>query len=203
MAKIEIEKKKTIWPWILLAILVIAAILYFFVFANDDDDFDNDDEVTTEQVIQEEQEETESTYDSLEEMTAVQDYGEYIENPDMGLDHEYANGALLKLIAATRAVAQKNEVDIDAELDEAKSKAEKITEDPMKLTHANKIKDAGETITRALKTIQSEKFPDMGQSYMGVEEALGKIKPDDETLNQKDAIKSFFDKADELLISMK
>lgn len=199
MAEIEIEKKKSIWPWILVAILVILALLYFFVWADDDiDDVDDMDDTTTEQVMQEEPQTNDAT-----QMTAVQEYSDYIDNPEMGIDHEYANGALLELIAATRSVAEKQNVNIEAELSEAKNKAEKITEDPMKLTHANKIKNSGETITRALQTLQDQKFPDMKEEYTAVEEALGKIQPDEETLNQKEAVKSFFEKAEELLISMK
>ena len=199
MAEIEIEKKKSIWPWILVAILLILALLYFFVWADDDiDDVDDMDDTTTEQVMQEEPQTNDAT-----QMSAVQEYSNYIDNPEMGIDHEYANGALLELIAATRSVAEKQNVNIEAELSEAKNKAEKITEDPMKLTHANKIKNSGETITRALQTLQDQKFPDMKEEYTAVEEALGKIQPDEETLNQKEAVKSFFEKAEELLISMK
>ena len=37
MAEIKIEKKKPIWPWILL-ILVLAAVLYYFMNQDTDDD---------------------------------------------------------------------------------------------------------------------------------------------------------------------
>ena len=47
MAEIGIEKKKPVWPWIIL-VLVILAILYFIFFANDDND--QTDDVNTEQV---------------------------------------------------------------------------------------------------------------------------------------------------------
>lgn len=46
MADIGIEKKKPIWPWIIL-VLVILAILYFFLFADDNnpDDMNNKDNI--------------------------------------------------------------------------------------------------------------------------------------------------------------
>ena len=47
MAEIDIEKKKPIWPWILL-VLIILAILYFLVFDNEDEEVM--DEVDTEQI---------------------------------------------------------------------------------------------------------------------------------------------------------
>ncbi len=52
MAEIKIEKKKPIWPWIIL-VLVILALLYFLVFADDDDDKDDMDDMNTEQVEEE------------------------------------------------------------------------------------------------------------------------------------------------------
>ena len=42
MAEIKIEKKKPVWPWILIG-LIILAVIFFLVFANEDDDEFNDD----------------------------------------------------------------------------------------------------------------------------------------------------------------
>ncbi|WP_373056773.1 hypothetical protein [Zunongwangia sp. H14] len=166
MAEIEIEKKKPVWPWILLAVLIIAAILYFLVFA-DDDEPEEIEEVTTEQVIEEEP--AENT--NMGNMAAVEEYSNYIDNPDMGMDHEYTNGALLKLISAVEATADSANVNVDADIAEARSKAEDITEDASELTHADKIKNSGEIIVRAMHTIQTEEFPDLQDEYTEVETA--------------------------------
>ena len=203
MAEIEIEKKKTVWPWVLLAILIIAAILYFLVFANDDDDLEDVEEVTTTEQVMDETDNDSDTYNDNESMTVVTEYTDYIDDPRMGLDHEYANGALMKLLAATRTIAEQNGVNSEAELTEARTMAEKITEDPMKVTHANKIKNSGEIITRALGTVQEQQFPDLNDKHTAVEDAIAEVNPDEETLNQKEAVKTFFEKAEELLISMK
>ncbi|MEP6260425.1 MAG: hypothetical protein ABJ092_02520 [Gillisia sp.] len=42
MAEIKIEKKKPVWPWILIG-LIILAVVFFLVFANEDDDEFNED----------------------------------------------------------------------------------------------------------------------------------------------------------------
>tara|TARA_R100000935_G_C2807100_1_gene153230 strand:- start:224 stop:427 length:204 start_codon:yes stop_codon:yes gene_type:complete len=43
MAEIKIEKKKPVWPWILVG-LIILGVIFFLVFANEDEDeFDTDD----------------------------------------------------------------------------------------------------------------------------------------------------------------
>lgn len=208
MAEIEIEKKKSIWPWIVVAILVIAAILYF-VFANDDESDEVEEGATTEQVIQEEPMETSEAGNDYTDNNngnnaeAVQEYSNYIDNPDMGEDHEYTNGALLKLITAVKAVADSADVNVDADLSEARSKAQKITDDPSASNHANKIKNSGQIIVKALHTIQQQKFPDLQDEYNEVETAIGQIDPTQEVLNEKDAIKGFFDKTEQLLNSMK
>ena len=208
MAEIEIEKKKSIWPWIMVAIIIIAAILYF-VFANDDESDEVEEGATTEQVIQEEPMETSDTDNSYTDNNngnnaeAVQEYSNYIDNPNMGEDHEYTNAALLKLITAVKAVADSANVNVDADLSEAKSKAQKITDDPSASNHANKIKNSGQIIVNALHTIQQQKFPDLQDEYNEVETAIGQIDPTQEVLNEKDAIKGFFDKTEQLLNSMK
>lgn len=195
MAEIEIEKKKTMWPWILLGVIILLVILYFLFFTDDDVEEIETDQVTTEQVMEES--------DNTQEISAVAEYGDYIDDPNMGLDHEYANGAILELIAAVEAVARENNVDIQADIAEARSKAQMITEDPMKVTHADRIKSSGETIARAMHKIQTEKYPNLEEDYSEVESALSNIEQGQETLNQKEAVKSFFDKADELLTEMK
>lgn len=196
MAEIEIEKKKPIWPWI-IGLLILAALLYFFVFADKDNDDDvRERPVTTEQV---------TTRDTIDEraqivnVSEVDEYKSYIQDPQMGVDHEYTHGALQKLIGATRAMARKTNVDIDADLSEASKKADEITKDPTATNHSKKIKSAAETITKALKTIQTEKTPNLDSEYKQVESTLALIDSDVKTLDQKKEIKAFFDSAGNLL----
>lgn len=208
MAEIEIEKKNQIWPWILLAILVIAALLYFFVWADDGtDDVDDMDDMNTEQVYDNNAMDNETAdYQDAENMqyvALINEYDTYINDPQMGLDHEYTNGALMKLISAVDATANELGVDIESDLEKARKEAQSITEDPLKVTHANSIKDSGKHILTALKTIQTEKFPDMSNAYSEIDSAFSKIDPGKETLNQKMEVKSFFNKVSSLLNSMK
>lgn len=138
MAEIEIEKKNPIWPWILLAILVIAALLYFFVLADDGtDDVDDMDDMNTEQVYDNNAMDNETAdYQDAENMqyvALINEYDTYINDPQMGLDHEYANGALMKLISAVDATANELGVDIESDLEKARKEAQSITEDPLKV----------------------------------------------------------------------
>jgi len=49
MAEIKIEKKKPVWPWILLG-LIILAVIFFVVFANEDDNEINTDDTEIREV---------------------------------------------------------------------------------------------------------------------------------------------------------
>ncbi|MEX2350714.1 MAG: hypothetical protein WD554_07520 [Flavobacteriaceae bacterium] len=64
------------------------------------------------------------------------------------------------------------------------------------------IKEAGQIITRAMKTLQAQNFPNSGTEISQVETALKNIKTNQPTLEQKDAVKNFFSKAGVALTSM-
>ena len=54
MAEIKIEKKKPIWPWILLAIIIIAVVAFFVYYEDgeilDDDEVELNDDVEVDDV---------------------------------------------------------------------------------------------------------------------------------------------------------
>lgn len=198
MAEIKIKKKAPMWPWI-IGVIIVALLVYFLVFANDNtDDVDDRNVDDTEQVVAPEAV-NENTTETINE---VDDYNKYVSDQNMDVSHEYSSTALNKLIAATRATADKVGVDINADLTEADKDASAITSDPHSLDHSNKIKEAANKIAKALKTIQTEKFPDLNSQYQDVETAVSNIKSDTPTLDQKDAIKGFFNKAANLLTSI-
>ncbi len=193
MTEIKIEKKQPVWPWIALIAGILALIYYFFVY--DQANTIDEDVVTT----------TETTTVVTDDMNSrVAAYSSFISNDSsMTMDHEYSNSALMKLIDATEEVAEENNVDIMADLDTARKNASEITEDPEKLNHADKIKSAGTTIVQALKKIQGEKFPNLGDQMTGLEASLDQIKMATPTLDQKEAVKGFFAQASELLTNIK
>ena len=46
MAEIKIAKKKPIWPWITLVVIVLAILAYLFLYENEEDDsIDDMDEI--------------------------------------------------------------------------------------------------------------------------------------------------------------
>ena len=190
MAEIKIEKKKPVWPWILLALIVLGLIWY--IFMRDDDNRIEDEPVVTEQVAEE--------YDDY---SAIALYSDYIADTDkMGVDHEYSNEALNYLIDAVEEKADMLDVDVKADINEARKNASEITEDPNKLNHANLIKSSGEIIVRALTTLQTAKFPTLTDDVAKVNTAVNEIDASDKTLDQKDKVNNFFKSAESLLLKM-
>ena len=201
MAEIKIEKKKTIWPWIILGILLVLAIFYFTSKKTAVLDENETIEEVYEDENQNENMESENTVTAYE--TALTKYSNYIDNTGkMGIDHEYSNGALLYLIEAVEEKADMLNIDIKADLEEARKNAETITEDPKALNHANLIKNSGMIISRALTTIQKSKYPDLMEEAADVEMTVTKIKDNEQTLNQKDDVNRFFESAESLLKKM-
>lgn len=206
MAEIKIEKKKPIWPWIILA-LVILALLYFLVFA--DDDNGEIDDVETEQVeegaVWQDEEETTTWETETDTATGegVQAYLTYIsDNNRMGVDHEYTNNAIIQLMNAVQAKANELNVDINADIQAVRQDAQAIQRDPTATTHANKIKDAGTKLANVIEKLQKEKFPNLSSDAQEVKTAAQNINASTQTLEQKDQIKKFFDEAGDVLRKM-
>ncbi len=206
MAEIKIKKKTPIWPWI-LGILAILAILYFAFLYNDDDvegdDMsDNDTEMVTDDV-----DNTANDAAIVFSETANTEISEYktfiAKDAEMGLEHVYSHNALSKLIDATEAVANTLNVDISADLETARSNAGSIEDDTYEVDHADKIKSAGNIVVQALTKIQMQRFPDLAESCSELQNSVMAIAPGTQTLEQKAAVKNFFDQAGELLTNMK
>ncbi len=214
MAEIEIEKKKPIWPWVIL-VLIILAILYFLIFADGNDDMDEMDD--TEQIdgaVWDDDRDT-TTWDEQTRDTTEWDrtndtlggginaYISHVEDQSkMGVDHEYTNNALIRLMNAVQAKADELNYDISRDMKLIRQDAERITRDPAATNHANAIKDAGTKLTDVLQNMQEENYPDLSQDVEEVKTAVDEIDPSVPTLQQKDRINSFFNEAADVLRKM-
>lgn len=199
MAEINIEKKKTIWPWVALGLLIVAAIIAYFLWFDNDSKVDDGNPVTVEEA--QPVENSKPMLTSNTEST-IASYASFIdEDMDMGLDHEYSHTGLTKLIEAVREVAA--DLDVDIDLTEAKNDADFITKDPTDVDHANKIRSAAQMISRAIGTIQQERFPQLAQEIDKLKDAAQSVMPDTQTLNQKDDVKAFLQEAKNVLNKMK
>jgi len=190
MTEIKIEKKKQVWPWILVLIALIVAALYLFTR--------NDEEKPIETATKTE------LIDVRENNAIVADYVAFV-NADtntMTLDHAYSSGALTKLTDAVDAMATVAGYDVKADIGQARQYANDITKDPMATSHANKIKSAAEVLSKSLQNLQQAKYPGLNADAMDVKNAAAAINPETLALDQRMVIKSFFRKASDLLTKM-
>lgn len=187
MAEIKIEKKAPVWPWLLIGGLLIIALIYYFGFRNNDQP----------EVVQ-------TPPETIEvESGSVDQYVQFInEGRTMGLDHNYTNGALSKLTTAIKAKAQQTGFDVEADLEKVKEHSDQITNDPFETTHANNIRKAADILTDAMQNMQKAKYPNLTAQADEVRSAANSINPDVLTLDQRDAVKVFFQKSADLLQNM-
>lgn len=196
MAEIKIEKKSLPWLWIIIGLIIVGLLLYFLFFRNNDNNsIAEDDRIPTNTV-------NTTTADKATD-DPVSQYVAYINNDRMmTLDHAYTNGALLHLVKAIQMKAEQVGYNVRADLDRVESIANAITKDPMTTTHADSIHDAATILHTVMANMQQAKFPGLQNEMAEVKEAATSIDPSVQTLNQKPAVKSFFDKSAQLLQRM-
>ncbi len=214
MAEIKIEKKKPVWPWILLGLVILGVILYFLLSDNNTDTMDDRDDMeevdTTYQTTQVREgdtatwpEDTNRTPSATADNQSVDTYLSHVGNTSrMGMEHEYTNNALLHLINAVDYKAQEQNVNIQTDLTEIRNDARAITQNPQATDHANHIRNAATKLTNAMEKIQEKKFPNLSQDITDVRDAAQNIDTSVLTLEQRDKINSFFNEAADVLRKM-
>lgn len=195
MAEIKIEKKKSVWLWVLVVLGIAALIIYFAVFNDSNKEITEVPGVTAEETV---------FIDVKENNSTVTAYVTFVEDDmsKMELDHAYTNEALLKLVAATNAMAGEVGYSVKEDMDKVKELAELITVNPLATTHANNIREATDILSTVLQNIQQAKYPGLSNEAAQLRDASSSINPDVLTLDEKDAVKSFFSSAADLLKKM-
>ena len=192
--KLKLKRKARYSPWILLALIAIALLIYFLGFRNDNDD-DNEEVQNITYV------DTDTTATSTE--GPVQNYIQYInETHTMGLDHNYTNGALQRLTDAISTKANEIGYDVKADLQQVKQEADQIQKDPFETTHAKSIRNAADILSKSMQNMQQAKYPALQNQMQEVRKAAATIDPDKLTLDQREAVKNFFEQSSQLLQNM-
>ncbi|MGO3183173.1 MAG: hypothetical protein ACTIJ9_10105 [Aequorivita sp.] len=221
MAEIKIEKKKPIWPWILIILIILAAI-YFFWYYNDtdynmDENLINNDSITqideTNDYNRNDNDYNDvgsttlysGSYGVVKNEQAIADYLNFVDldkNMDQETNYEYYRSAFFKLITATKREAEIKNVDITDEIAASMKNAEMLTNDQGKSQKADGIKATTENISKALRKIQEHGFKNLLQETNDVKTASDNIDASGTIEEDKEDINSFFDKSAILLQKM-
>ena len=191
MKKITI-KKKVHYSLRLLFGVGIFALFLIFISCNDNKKEDQGETDTKDVISVQENNNTVAAY-----VTFIQ-----ADTNKMSLDHVFTNEALLKLTSATGAMADEIDYRVKGDLDKAKEYAGKIVNDPFETSHADDIKKAADILTNVLQNMQQAKYPTLSNEITELKTASAAINPETLTLDQRDAVKSFFAKAADLLQKM-
>lgn len=194
MTEIKIEKKKPVWPWILLALGLLVAAWFFFNRNDNAEPVATADETADETAL----------IDVHENNNIVTAYVRFVDTDTntMSLDHSFTSEAFNMLTDAVDAMATEAGYDVKADIGKAKQLADEITRDPMVTTHADKIRSAADVLSTSLQNLQQSKYPSLSAEAAAVKTAASAIDPETLTLDQRDAVKSFFSKAADLLSKM-
>jgi hypothetical protein len=117
MAEIKIERKKQIWPWLLVGVILGALLIYFLTYR----DYSKSPDSATEAGYI-----TNTNEPDLigvnENNSTVAAYVNFVENSNerMSLDHAFTNEALLKLVDATNAMANEVGYEVRADMEKVK-----------------------------------------------------------------------------------
>ncbi len=201
MAEIKIEQKKQNWPWMIVGLVIAAILVYFIVFRDKSNSIPIEEVNETSFVSQV----SESGLLGVKENNStVAAFVSFVKNDTarMSLDHAYTNEALLKLTAATNAMAGEIGYNVQADLDKVKESANLIDNEPFETSHAKNIRNATDRSTTALQNMQLAKYPELTAEVDELKSASASINPEVLTLEQKDAVKNFFAKASDLLEKM-
>jgi CHASE3 domain sensor protein len=196
MTEIKIEKKSAVWPWILLGLGILALLIYLLFSYTHNESVETNFETNN----------TEGTklINVRENNSTVAAFVSFVNNDTnkMSLDHSYTNAALLKLTQAIEAMAAETGYNVRADVDKAKEYTNKITHDPSETTHADNIRKAADILSASLQNMQQAKYPELATEAEELRRAAASIDPGVLTLDQKDAVRSFFGKAANLLQKM-
>ena len=200
MAEIKIEQKKPVWPWLLAGLVIAALVIYFLMFRDNDN---NAAEVVTEESYISDTNET-NLLDVKENNSTVAAFISFVENDTnrVSLDQAYTNEALLKLTAATNAIAEEIGYDVREDLNKVKESTLLITNEPFESSKAKNIRNSTDGSTTALQNMQLAKYPWLSDEVEELKNASVAINPEVNTLEQKDAVKNYFAKAADLLEKM-
>lgn len=201
MADIGIQEKKgSIWPWVLLA-LVAALLLWWFLWRDDGVD-DTVAPVDGGVVAAPMGTDTLGAAGAAGATGAVGTFLAHAQrNADgtMGADHQYTASGLRQLADAIREVNSAGTPvsggDLDQQLDILRMQADSLERNAQSTEHARLTREAMVTAARALELLQQQRAPSAGEHVARVSQSAQAISPGTQLLEQRQHVKDFFDHA--------
>lgn len=222
MAEIKIEKKKPIWPWILVGLIILGVAIYFLA----DSGTRNDREQSAYGTGQESELKSRDNKSGDDNMVgkkrdtrvigqsqsrngkndpAVDAYvafvREDIKGENLKDNQEKVRQAFMQLTEACEAKAQQVGYK-SSNLHIAREHADQLVSSTSDATHSENIRATADILSDELANIQKSNFPDLDKEANKLKKASADIKPDEPITEQSQEIKSFLTEAADLLEDM-
>lgn len=207
MAEIKIEKKRPVWPWVLLVIIALGLILFFAFFYNstDDDVMDNTDTEETDDV--------QTSLDEMEDVGGWDDTDSLKQNNEAyesaGLtalasdesrlvtDTAYTQNAFRQLLNLIQVKAAEKSFKATSQLQELRTEVDSLNEN-----YTASVQDVSTGIADLLKELQTQKFPQLANETTEVKKAAGDINSAATNEEKASKLNHFFDETSKLLEKM-
>lgn len=198
MAEINVEKKKPVWPWVLMVLVVIALVVVWIAI-------DNGENTPAVQTQTEQQEQSEGGSEVTQANGAVEEFITFVQENEGNVDlhHEYTATGLTHLANALEAFAKEHDANVaqDGKINDLKQMADRLQKDPMSEQHADIMADAFKTAAGIMQELENNLSADQNKADQ-VMQAAEDIKPEELATEQKEEIKNFFEEAANTLEDM-
>jgi len=210
MAEIKIEKKKPVWPWVIL-ILVVLGIIAYFVYANDEDvNDDYNDDIINEQVM--DTTNTQSTYDPYNAGSSSSSYDQFMaydqsiaDSTRVAVDSSYTKKAFSNLTKAVVQKADENNIEDSEALSDLRDFSSLITS----ISTTNKdtkgfknFKTASDKVVKVMEDIQKKSYPSLQTQVADLKTTAAKIDGSVMMNKQQNALYAFLRQSRDVLQMM-
>ena len=214
MAEIKIEKKKQVWPWILL-VLIILGIIAYFLYSNPDvidraDDYD--DGITNTAVMDSDSLETTRKKTSNSGYVPGTSYDQYTayegairDSTRIATDSSYTKKAYYNLCKAVAKKAEETNVEDSQALRDLKDFSMLITKVSSPLNDAETAKNfktASDKVTKVLEDIQMKSYPALQSQIADLKKVTANMDGYTRMDKQKENVTQFLQKSRDILKEM-
>ena len=214
MTEIRIEKKKPVWPWVVL-VLIILAVIYFFWY-NNDRNLDNSEDLypLTDTISRTDGTNRNEWGDTLDNLNSgnyglvrseqtLADYFSFVDNTENRTsDQGYYRTGFFSLISAVKRQSEIEMVDVSQHISSAMESAENLTNDQTSTTTADNAKKAAEEVAKALRKIQEKEYDNLSEDAKELDDAVAGIDAAQNLDQESEELDTFFEKAARLLQKM-
>ncbi|MBJ7880492.1 hypothetical protein [Gelidibacter salicanalis] len=209
MAEIKIEKKKPVWPWVVLILVVLGIIAYFVYADQNDNDLndDFDDDYNNEQVVDPTYDSSpDDTYDTKKSYDQFKAFDESIsDSTRVAIDSSYTKKAFANLTKAVVRTADDNNVEDSEALTDLRNFSSLITSisTTTKDTKGFKnFKTASDKVVKVMEDIQKKNFPALQTQVADLKQSASKIDGSVTMNKQQDQIYTFLRQSRDVLQMM-